>query len=113
MTFDISIFESQLEQFKSEPIKVNKDKGVSIVIEHIWMHSSTSEIDFDSFSLDDIEVAFDEMNSLPLHFDEGGEVFTCNHNNLFMILDVLSDICYKMTNFTNKRFVFEEDDLFL
>ncbi|PMC36239.1 hypothetical protein CJ195_15610 [Bacillus sp. UMB0899] len=114
MDFDVKRFKLNLEKHRSLPIKERKDtQGKTKVIEHVWLHSPTDSINFDSFTLQDIEDAMVEMARMPLVYDEGGEMFTCDPSNLFLVFDRLFSVCFDLTNTKNKKFVLEEDAIFL
>jgi hypothetical protein len=115
MNFDFDKFVSNLKPYeiKEESKQINKGKGLSKVIEHVWLHTPTESIDFDSFTLDDVESAYDVMEEIPLVYDDGGEMFTCDPQNLFVVFDELFTICYDLVNSKNKHFVLDDDDLFI
>jgi len=115
MKFDFDKFENNLKQYevKQESKGTKNGSGLSKVIEHVWMHSSTESIDFDSFTLEDVEAALDEMDDIPAIYDDGGETFSCDPRNLFVVFDQLFCICFDLTNSKNKQFVLDDDDLFI
>lgn len=115
MKFNFDKFERGLKKYQVtlESNDTSNRKGISKVIEHVWLHSSTEIIDFDSFALEDVEDALDEMDEMPSVYDDGGEMFTCDPLNLFFVFDQLFDVCINLTNSKNKRFVLDDDDLFI
>ncbi|WP_209124377.1 hypothetical protein [Alkalihalobacillus sp. BA299] len=115
MNFDFDKFVSNLKQYevKEELNEPNDKKGLSKVIEHVWLHSSTDSINFDSFTLEDVEAALEEMDEIPLVYDDGGEMFTCDPHNLFFVFEQLFGVCFDLTNSKNKQFVLDDDDLFI
>lgn len=115
MKFDFDLFLTNLKPFEVKDAKQSKDtqEGLVKVIEHVWMHSNTSEIDFNSFTLNDVQQALEVIHSLPLHWDDSGEQFTCDPRNPLMVVDSLTDVAWALKNTNKKRFLMEEDDLFL
>jgi hypothetical protein len=114
MKFDISKFEANLQMFrKKEPNKEVDQSGIVQVVKYIWNHQPTAEIDFDSFTVEDVEEVMEILEELPLLWNDGGEYFTCDPNNPFMIFDQISSVLFTLTNTPNKRFIFDEEDFFI
>lgn len=114
MQFDFQKFREQLKPFKVEQHKKRKDcKGYSNVIHYVWTHTPTSMVDFDSFTIRDVQAALTEMEFLPLHWDDSGEYFTCNPLNDFLVYDSQYDLFYGVANSKEKKFVLEDTDIFL
>jgi hypothetical protein len=114
LKFNGDRFLKNLKKYEiNENNKSESSNGMARVLEHMWMHSHPSDINFESFDLIDIDLAIDELESLPLTWDEGGEHFLCDPSNGLMIIDQLTDIAYGFAKTKNKIFHLEEDDLFL
>ncbi|WP_066412914.1 hypothetical protein [Sutcliffiella cohnii] len=116
MDFDFEKFIKNLKPYEKNKEK-EKDKtdcnGFSRVIRHVWLHDNTSSIDFDSFTLSDVENAMDAMDVLPFSYDDGGENFTCDPENPFMQFDSLYDLSVYMNNVLTKQFSMDKDDIFI
>jgi len=116
MRFDFNKFVENLEPYKvtdDSAIKRNEEAGLATVVKHVWLHTPTEQINFDNFSVDDVKAALEEMEQIPLVYDDGGEVFVCEPTNLFPVYDMLFGLGYKIANIKNKRFELSEEDMFI
>ncbi len=116
MKFDGGLFIKQLKQYevsKEDNKKYRTNKGFSKALEHVWFHTPTSNVNFDEFTVEDVEDVLGEMELMPYIFDEGGETFVCDPGNRFVIFDQLFDVFYKLNNYPNKQYYQDEDDLFI
>lgn len=114
MKFNIETFERNLKKHKVSNLETVKiTEGISKVIDHVWQHSPTGSVDFDSFTLEDVANVMEEMSQMPLVYDEGGEMFTCDPSNLFFVYDKVFKVCFDLTNSENKKYELDEDDMFI
>ncbi|MCM3619712.1 hypothetical protein M3936_19260 [Sutcliffiella horikoshii] len=96
-----------------ERAKVEDCSGTAKAIHYIWTHTPTKEIDFDSFSVKDVRDAIDVINMLPLHWDEGGECFIADPENLLIRYDNILKVFYAMTESHKKKYKKDEEDIFI
>lgn len=119
--FSILAFQEQLQPYrvpdKVEQIKkVQNELGISRVIQYVWNHSPTNQVNFDSFTLDNLKVAMDFMAFAPTIEDEDAdyveEVQTSeSDSNIWEIYNEMSTIIYYLTRIKGR--IYETDDDFI
>lgn len=114
MNFDFKKLRENLEPYKVEQHLKKRDcKGYLNVIHYVWTHTPTKMVNFDCFTLQDVYAALLEMEHIPLHWDDHNEYFVCDPTNDFLVFDSQYELFYGVTNAKEKKFVLEDDDMFL
>ncbi|MFE7064205.1 hypothetical protein ACFVAD_18910 [Sutcliffiella sp. NPDC057660] len=114
MKLNFETFANELKPFEVKEKKNQKDYSKMIkVIHYLWTHTPTAEIDFDSFSVEDVSDAMDEMENLPFIWDEGHESFICDPYNKLVMYEHVTNVIYALVDSQEKRYVIEEEDIFL
>lgn len=70
MKIDFKKFEKNLQEFKVTEKPKSNDLGVSKVIQYVWNHTDTRNVNFDSFTLNEGLRAFYEFYTIPHSDDE-------------------------------------------
>lgn len=116
MKINFNKLQERLKPFEVNETKTRKLKdnsGTAKVIHYIWTHTPTAEIDFDSFTLKDVENATNEIENLPHFWHDTGESFICDPDNMLVLYDQILNLLYELPNSKNRKFLMEEDDFFI
>ncbi|NLP52179.1 hypothetical protein [Bacillus sp. RO1] len=116
MRVNFEKLQARLKPFEvknKEKSEVEDRSGTAKAIHYIWTHTPTSEIDFDSFSVKDVQKAIDVLNELPLHWDDGGETFICDPDNLLMRYNTILSLMYSINKSKKKVYTKNEEDIFI
>ncbi|NRD81045.1 hypothetical protein HPT25_27385 [Bacillus sp. BRMEA1] len=114
LEFDISKFEAHL-QFRDKTSKGVSDKsGFINVIRFMWNHYPLEEIDFTSFSYNDVLKSLDAMDELPLtQLDDSDEYFFVDPHNPFMAYASIEDAIARLYHDKNKQFHTDDEIIFI
>lgn len=63
--FDMNRFVESLAEVEKTP-KSDYGRGVLLVLDYVFLHCETAEVDFDAFTVKDVEKALQEAYNVPL-----------------------------------------------
>ncbi|MFD1736264.1 hypothetical protein ACFSCX_06755 [Bacillus salitolerans] len=114
MNFSIEKLCEELQKYKKKEESLETEQlGFPQVVKYVWEDTSTTNIDFDSFTIEDVNKASYELAAIPLQWDDGGENFTCDPTNAYMQYHLISEVLWTMLNTEQKRYLPDKDDFFI
>lgn len=111
MDFDINKFARNIQQHNVKNKKIDEQRGMVNVINHYMNHDEVLDIDFNSFSIKDVLLAFKAMECLPIHYEDD-EYFIADPNNPFMLFKQIDSAIYKLAISKDKLYEKEKDEEF-
>lgn len=119
--FSILAFHERLQPYrvpdKVEQIRKDQNElGISRVIQYVWNHYPTNQVNFDSFTLENLKDAMDFMSFAPIIEDEDADYVEEVQNsesdsNIWAIYNEISNIIYYLTRIKGR--IYETDDDFI
>lgn len=111
MKIDFQTFEEGLKPFKVDKFE-GKEIGIAKVIQYVWNHTSTKNVDFNSFTLNDAKRAFWDFYLLPTHEDEPSAFEIAEtEENIWAINNLVDTYIYHLVQ--NKNKIYENEDDFI
>ena len=111
LKLDLDKFSKQLKEYEKRQLP-NKS-GVEILVQYVCNLERVSQIDFNSFSLNDFDKAMNELEILPLYIDDDDEVFIMNSDSLFTQYFMRNNVLHSIHTYDNKTYSPSDDDVFL
>ncbi len=109
---DISITKLQKELCKRQSKSKSNSTGYGKVILNLWNLEDAMNIDFDAFTLEDIENAIEEFHHLPMD-SQWDEDFICDPNNDFVTCFNQRELIYSFIENKQKKYLPYKDDIFI
>lgn len=111
MRFDINKFADNIAPYRTSKKTENKN-GLSNVINYYINRDALSDIDFNSFSLDDVLLAIEEMQDIALaEIDD--EMFIADPQNPFIIFLTMDEALYNLSISKEKNYEIEDEEIFI
>lgn len=113
--FNLKIFETNISKFKVKPgvVSNNENQGLARVIDYVWNYEDIQDIDFDSFTYEDVLSALSAMEEIALIDDGMEETFIADPDNPFIIQASLISAIYNLCRIQDKIYHIDDDEIFI